>query len=87
MVVYTIIWSTLWLTGQDMLLWALRSMEMYFLSNYLQKGDLTTRQISSGGGNKGVVDLWMFKKDIASYILSICWTSMWRMLILGRLSD
>ena len=70
-----------------MLLWALRSMEMYFLSNYLQKGDLTTRQISSGGGNKGVVDLWMFKKDIASHILSIRWTSMWRMLILGRLSD
>ena len=48
--------------GQDMLLWVLRSIEMYFSCNYLQRGDLTTRQISSGGGNKGVVDLWMFKK-------------------------
>ena len=53
-----------------MLLWVLRSMEMYFVSGYLQKGDLTTRQISSGGGNKGVVDLWMFKKDLASHMLS-----------------
>lgn len=55
--------------GQDMLLWVLRSIEMYFSCNYLQRGDLTTRQISSGGGNKGVVDLWMFKKEVASHFL------------------
>ena len=55
---------------QDMLLWVLKSIEMYFSCGYLQKGDLTTRQISSGGGNKGVVDLWMYKKELASFRLA-----------------
>ena len=55
---------------QDMLLWVLKSIEMYFSCGYLQKGDLTTRQISSGGGTKGVVDLWMYKKELASFLLA-----------------
>ena len=55
---------------QEILLWTLRCIHQYFCCSYLCKGDLTTRQISSGGGNKGLVDLFMFKKDVLGALLS-----------------
>ena len=70
---------------QDMLLWVLKSIEMYFSCGYLQKGDLTTRQISSGGGNKGVVDLWMYKRSWQAFYWLHSWTNTWTMLRSGRL--
>lgn len=53
-----------------MLLWCLQCIEMYFSCGFLVKGDLTTRQISGGGGGgqKGTVDLFMFKKELLMYL-------------------
>lgn len=53
-----------------MLPWTLKCIDQYFRCSYLCKGDLTTRQISSAGGNKGLVDLFMFKKELAGVLLS-----------------
>lgn len=58
-----------WTPLQEVLLWCLRCIEMYFSSGFLVKGDLTTRQISAVGGNKGIIDLFMFKNDLLNHLL------------------
>ncbi|CAK9003484.1 Uncharacterized protein SCF082_LOCUS7759, partial [Durusdinium trenchii] len=54
---------------QEMLLWCLKCIEQYFTCGYLTKGDLTTRQISASGGNKGTIDLFMFKRELLDHFL------------------
>lgn len=56
-------------SSQEMLLWCLKCIEQYFTCGYLTKGDLTTRQISASGGNKGTIDLFMFKRELLDHFL------------------